>query len=516
MALIPMVKHLRERRLKGIVGRSSLMVVLSEIQGNYGRLRFFIDGKWVDSTSKHVQPVMNPAKDEVIAEAPFALKEEVCSAVESAENAFEKWKELPVTTRVGYIFRLKQKFDEHFEEISRITTQNHGKIIDESRGESRRLVENIETGCAVAYSLIKGEHLDQIATGIDSTLLREPLGAFAVIGPFNFPGLAPFWFIPIAMAVGCTVVVKPSEITPLPLDWCVKIIDEAGIPPGVVNLVHGSKEVNEALIAHPNIKGVCFVGSTPVARSIYRLAGELGKRAICQAGAKNSIIVMPDADLNRAIPALMASFFGNTGQRCLSGANLVTVGDVYEPLKAKFVETAAKLRLGYGLDEVTEMGPLVSIRARERVLGYVERGISEGARLALDGRNAKVSSYPKGYFIGATIFDDVSPDMVIAREEIFGPVVCLIRARSLDEAIEMVNKKTNYGNEACIFTSSGKHAREFRRRVQAGNIGINIGIAAPMAFFPFAGRRESFFGVLHGQIDCVDFFTDKKVVVSRW
>ena len=489
---------------------------LSEVQKNYGRLKLFIDGKWVDSQSPYVQPVMNPARDELIGEVPFATKEEVDRAIDSARTAFARWSELPATTRVGYVFKLRQKLDEYFEDISRITTQNHGKIIDEARGETRRLVENVEVGCAVAYTLAKGEHLDQIASGMDETLVREPLGSFAIVGPFNFPSLAPFWYIPIAIAVGCTVVVKPSEITPLPMQLCIKAVEEAGIPPGVVNMVHGSKDVNEALITHQDIRGVSFVGSTPVAKSIYRLAGEHGKRALCQAGAKNYVVVMQDADLDRTIPALMPSFYGNTGQRCLSGSNLVAVGDIYEPLKRKFAEASSKLKLGYGLDESVEMGPLVSQRAKQRVLGYIQKGIDEGAKLIVDGRNAKVETYPRGYFVGATVFDQVTTDMTLAKEEIFGPVACLIRAETLDDAIEMINKKTHYGNEACIFTKSGKNAREFRRRVQAGNIGVNIGIAAPMAFFPFAGFRDSFFGVLHGQIDCVDFYTDKKVVVSRW
>jgi len=490
--------------------------VLKEVQSNYGRLRLFVDGKWIDSQSTRVRAVMNPAKDETIAEVPFATKEEVDRAVESARSAFEKWRELPVTTRAGYVFRLKQKLDEYFEDISRITTQNHGKIIDEARGETRRLVENVEVGCAVAYTLAKGEHLDQVASGVDETLIREPLGSFAVLGPFNFPSLAPFWFIPIAIAVGCTVVVKPSEITPLPMQWCMKAIEEAGIPPGVVNLVHGSREVSEALIGHPEVRGVCFVGSTPVAKSIYRLAGEHGKRALCQAGAKNYVVVMPDADLKMTINSLLPSFYGNTGQRCLSGANLVAVGQVYESLRKGFVEASSKLRLGYGLDESTEMGPLVTREAKERVLGYIQKGLDEGAKLILDGRQARVDGYSNGYFLGATVFDQVTPDMTIARDEIFGPVASIIRADKLDEAVEMINTKSNYGNEACIFTSSGKNAREFRRKVKAGNIGVNIGIAAPMGFFPFAGFKESFFGVLHGQVDCVDYFTDKKVVVSRW
>ena len=492
------------------------MSELSEVQSNYGRLKLFVGGKWVESKSNHIQPVMNPAKDEPIAEVPFATDEEVNNAVEAARNAFRKWSELPVTSRAGYIFRLKQKLEEYFEDISRITTQNHGKIIDEARGETRRLVENVEVGCTVAYTLAKGEHLDQIASGVDETLIREPLGCFGVIGPFNFPSMAPFWFIPIAIAVGCTLVVKPSEVTPLPMQLCMKAIEEVGIPPGVVNMIHGSKEANEVLISHPNIKGVTFVGSTAVGKSIYRQAGENGKRALCQAGAKNYVVVMPDADLSITIPSLLPSFYGNTGQRCLSGANLVAVGDVYGELKRKFTEASSKLSLGYGLDESVEMGPLVSRKARERVLQYIQRGLDEGAKLVLDGRNVTCRKYPRGYFVGPTIFDQVTPDMTIAKDEIFGPVANIIQTQTIDDAIEMINGKTTYGNEACIFTRSGKTAREFRRRVQAGNIGINIGLAAPMAFFPFAGFRDSFFGVVHGQIDCVDFFTDKKVIVSRW
>jgi malonate-semialdehyde dehydrogenase (acetylating)/methylmalonate-semialdehyde dehydrogenase len=492
------------------------MVELPEVQSGYGRLTFLIGGKWIDSKSGYVQRVMNPAKDEVIAEVPFATKDEVDKAVESARAAFATWSELPVTTRAGYVFRLRQKLEGYIEDVSRITTQNHGKIMDEARGETRRLLENVETACAVAYTLAKGEHLDQIASGVDESLVREPLGPFAVIGPFNFPSLAPFWFIPTAIVLGCTLVVKPSEITPLPMQWCLKAIEEAGIPPGVVNMIHGSREVNETLITNPDIKGVAFVGSTPVAKSIYRLAGEHGKRALCQAGAKNCIVAMPDSDVDKMIPALLPSFFGNTGQRCLSGANLVTVGNAYESVKRRFAEAASRLKLGYGLDGSVEMGPLVSQRAKERVLNYIQKGVDEGAKLILDGRNVRAERYPKGYFLGATLLDEVTPDMTIAKEEIFGPVACIVRAETLDDAIEMINTKTNYGNEACIFTVNGRNAREFRRKVLAGNIGINIGIAAPMGFFPFAGFRDSFFGVLHGQIDCVDFFTDKKVIVSRW
>jgi len=491
------------------------MATLSEIRKSYGRLELFIDGEWRESDSAQTWPVMNPAKDEIICEVPFTLKEEVSKAVEAAVGAFEKWKELPVPTRVQFIYRMKYRLEEHFEEIARITTQNHGKIIDESRGEMRRLIENVEGACAVAYTLAKGEHLDLIAQGIDETLIREPLGVFAIVGPFNFPALAPFWFIPYALALGCTLVVKPSEICPVPMYWALKSLEEVGLPEGVLNLVYGGREVSEALIAHHDVKGVAFVGSTAVGKQVYRMAGEYGKRAIVQAGAKNFVVVMPDADTEKVIPTLISSFYGNTGQRCLSGANLVAVGGIYDALKERFVKASSGLRLGYGLDESVEMGPVVTKAAKERIMEFVEKGLEEGAELVLDGRQPKVEGYPKGYFVAPTVFDRVDSGMTIAKEEIFGPVACIMNAENLDDAIEIINA-SKFGNAACIFTSSGKWAREFRRRVKAGNIGINIGIPAPIAPFPFAGWKESFFGVLHGQMDCVDFFTDKKVVVTRW
>ena len=489
------------------------MAILPEVRENYGKLKLYIDGEWVESESDDIHPTMNPAKDVAIGEVPFSTRDEVRNAIDVAQEAFEEWREVPVTARVRYLYALKNKLEENFEELSRIITQNHGKPIDEARGEMRRLIENVETAISIAYTLYKGEHMDQIASGIDEALVREPLGVFGIIGPFNFPVLAPFWFIPHALVLGCTLVVKPSEITPVSMDWTFKLLDEIGLPPGVINLVHGGKDVGEELITNPKVKGVTFVGSTPVGRIVYKLAGEHGKRAIVQAGAKNFLVVMPDADINRTIPALITSFFGNTGQRCLAGANLVIVGDVYDEVRDKFVEAASKLRLGYGLDEDVDMGPVVSKSAKERILGYIEKGVEEGAKMLLDGRNPEVE-YP-GYFIGPTVFEDVTPDMTIAKEEIFGPVASIIRAESLDEAIEMINS-SQYGNSACIFTSSGANARKFRRSVECGNIGVNIGIAAPMAFFPFGGWKESFFGVLHGQIDCVEFFTDKKIVISRW
>ncbi len=490
-------------------------MLFPEVKNYYGKLPLYIEGKFIESESEEIIPTMNPAKDEAIAHVPFATKDEVDMAVDAAVRAFEKWKEVPIPTRIQYIYRMKYVIEEHMEEISRVITQNHGKTIDESRGEMRRLIENIETAASIIYTLYKGEHLDNIAVDIDETLVREPLGAFAIVGPFNFPVMAPFWYIPYALALGATVVVKPSEVTPVSMYWLTKVMEKVRLPPGVFNIVHGSRKVVERLIEHPDIRGIAFVGSTPTAKAIYKKAGEEGKRVLLQAGAKNFIIVMPDANFDRTIPNLITSFYGNAGQRCLAGAVLIPVGEAFDKVVPIFVDSARKLKIGYGLDDETELGPVVTKKAKERIIGYIEKGIEEGATLMLDGRNISVPEYPKGYFVGPTVFSDVTPDMTIAKDEIFGPVASIIHTDTLEEAIELANK-SNYGNAASIFTSSGRAARKFRREIQVGNVGINIGIAAPMAFFPFGGMKESFYGIVHGQIDCIDFFTDKKIVITRW
>ena len=348
-------------------------------------------------------------------------------------------------------------------------------------------------------------------------MVKEPLGVFAIVCPFNFPVMIPFWFVPYALVLGDTVVVKPSEITPLPMQRAAALIqDEARLPPGVLNIVHGGAEVVETLIGEQAVRGVTFVGSTPVARRVYRLAGENGKRAIVNGGAKNSIVVMPDADLDRSVPSIISSFFGNTGQRCLAGANLVVVSGQEDLLLSKFSKAASALRLGDGISPHTDMGPLVTMSAKERVRTYVQKGIDEGGKLVIDGRSARVEERPQGFFLGSTIFDDVTPSMSIARDEVFGPLASVMHVETLDEALDIINGGTNYGNMASVFTSSGRTAREFRRRAKAGNIGINIGVAAPSAFFPFGGMRDSFFGITHPQADTVGFFTDRKVVLSRW
>ena len=494
-----------------------VLTQLQDIQNDYGRLRLYVNGQWIDSVSEISQSAYDPAKGNCIAKVPFATRDEVNQAVASGEEAFNSWRELPMPKRVQYLYRMKYAFENHIEELAIINTQNHGKTIEESRGDVRRMIDNIEAAISAGYTIAKGEQMDQIASGIDETLVKEPLGVFGVIAPFNFPLMIPFWFIPYALVVGCTLVVKPSEITPLPMDMVMKIIEkEVDLPPGVLNMVHGSREVVENIICNKTLQGVTFVGSTSVAKYVYKLAGEQGKRVISNGGAKNFIVVMPDADLDRDLPSIVSSFFGNTGQRCLAGANLLPVGDIGKELIDKFTRVAESLNIGYGLDNGVDLGPMVTNTAKERAIQYADKGLDEGARVVLDGRRVSVEGYENGFFIGPTILDEVSMDMSIAKEEIFGPVTNILHTNNLDSAIEMINGSTSYGNMACIYTSSGRIAREFRRRVNTGNVGINIGVAAPIAFFPFGGRRESFYGVIHPQIETIDFFTDRKIIVSRW
>lgn len=485
----------------------------------FGRLKNFINGEWIDSDSKDILQVRNPALDEVLAEVPMSTEAEVMKAIESAKEAFPEWRATPPVSRARYLFRLKELLEENFEEISVTQTKEHGKTIDESRGETRRGIENVEMATGIP-SLMMGESLQDIAVGIDEYIIREPLGVFACIPPFNFPFMVPLWFLPYALATGNTFIVKPSPNDPISQVKLHELLDEAGIPPGVANLVHGGADVAGMLMEHRDIKGITFVGSTKVARIIYRKCGETGKRVIAQGGAKNFLVIMPDTNLDQTIASMMTSFYGNAGQRCLSGANAVVVGkeeSFYKKFVDAFVESAAQIKVGNGLEEGTQMGPLQSKDKKERVLGYIQKGIDDGARLLLDGRNIKLEGeYPHTNFLNPTVFDRLTPDMTIGREEIFGPVASIMRAENLDQAIEMIHSNP-HGNAASIYTNSGKWAREFEHRVVAGNIGVNIGIVAPMAFFPFSGMKDSFFGILHGQgKDVIRFFTESKVVIKRW
>jgi malonate-semialdehyde dehydrogenase (acetylating)/methylmalonate-semialdehyde dehydrogenase len=496
------------------------MTLLEEPIKEVFRLKNYINGEWVDSESTQVLDVINPATQRTIARVPMSSREEVNAAVKAAREAFPDWRRTTPLARARCLFRLKELMEENFEELSRIQTMEHGKTIDESRGETRRGIEMVEVATGIP-SLMMGYNLEDIASGIDEYLIYQPLGVFCHIAPFNFPFMVPLWFSPFALATGNTFIVKPSPRDPTSQVKLTELMEEAGIPPGVYNMVHGGADVSLNLLEHRDIKGVTFVGSTAVGRDIvYRKCGETGKRVVAQCGAKNFMVVMPDCDVERTIAALMTSFFGNAGQRCLSGANLIIVGEddaFYNKILSAFVDAASRIRIGYGLDDSVQMGPMQSADGKQRVLGYIEKGIKEGARLILDGRKPKIiGSYPDTCFLNPTIFDGVTPEMIIAREEIFGPVAGVMRARNLDEAIEICNASP-YGNGDAIFTSSGKSAREFQYRIESGNVGINIGIVAPMAFFPFGGMKDSFFGVLHGQgRDAIRFFTESKVVIQRW
>ncbi len=495
------------------------MALLDEPIKEVLKLKNYINGEWIDSKADQILDIVNPTTEKTIAQVPMSTQDEINAAINAAKEAFPYWRRTPPLSRARYLFRLKELLEENFEELSRIQTMEHGKTIDESRGETRRGIEMVEVATGVP-SLMMGYNLEDIATGIDEYVIYQPLGVFGHIAPFNFPFMVPLWFSPFALATGNTFVVKPSPRTPISQVKLAELMEEAGIPPGVYNVVHGGAEVSSSLLEHPDIKGVTFVGSTPVGKEIYRKCGETGKRVIAQCGAKNFMVVMPDCDAGKTLTALMTSFYGNTGQRCLSGANLVIVGEddtFYHSFLDAFVSTASSIRIGYGLDESIQMGPMQSADGKERVTRYIESGLEEGAKLILDGRKVEINGdYPDTCFIGPTIFEGVTPEMTICREEIFGPVASILRAKDLDEAIEICNLSP-YGNGNAIFTSSGGAAREFQYRVESGNIGINIGIVAPMALFPFSGMKDSFFGVLHGQgRDVIRFFTESKVVIQRW
>lgn len=478
-------------------------------------VRNYIDGFWEESQSTRLLDVHNPATGEVIAKVPMSTKDEVDSAVTAAKSAFEEWRETPPYTRARYMFRLRNLMEARFEDLAKIIVQEHGKIIDEARGEVRRGIENVEVAAGVP-SLMMGYNMEDVAQGIDEECIFQPAGVFVCVAPFNFPFMVPLWFMPYAVACGNTYIIKPSEQCPLSQEAVYELLDEVDFPPGVVNLVNGDKEAVDALLEHPEIEGISFVGSTPVGKYIYSKGSANGKRVQAQAGAKNCFVVMPDADLDKTVMNILTSAFGTAGQRCLANSLLVTVGDVYEPLMEKLIPAAAALRVGDGMDESIQMGPVGSSKAYQKILNYIGIGVNEGADLLLDGRDVNVEGYPNGYFIGPTIFSKVEPGMKIAQDEIFGPVLGVIRVDSFDEALEVVHSSP-YGNASSLFTSSGKWAREFKYRVKAGNIGINIGIAAPIASFPFSGMKNSFFGDLHGQgRDAILFFTERKVAITRW
>ncbi len=489
--------------------------LLPEVKKDYGDLKNYIGGKWVPSSATEWLDDTNPATGGRIARVPLSPKEDVDAAVQAAQAAWEEWRETPPISRGRYFFALRDLMEQHFEELARIVSQDHGKIIDEARGEVRRAIENVEVAAGIP-SLMMGYNLeDGAAAGIDEEVLYQPLGVFAGISPFNFPAMVQFWFWPYAVATGNCWVAKPSEQDPIVQMYMADLVEKAGFPPGVFNLVNGAKDAVEGICDHPEIRGVSFVGSTAIAKLVYARAASHGKRVQCGGGAKNLLVVLPDAKLDKIVPNMISSVYGTAGERCLAGSVVVGLNEAHDAVRTKFSDAASKLKLGYGLDETVQMGPVITKKHQERVLGYIDKGEQEGAEVALDGRKAKVTGY-NGYFVGPTVLDRVTPDMTVAKDEIFGPVASFVTMDSLDDAIEWINKSP-YGNAASIYTSSGKAARDFRYRARAGSIGINLGIAAAMAYFPFGGMKNSFFGPLHPQgRDAVRFFTESKVVITRW
>ena len=478
-------------------------------------LRNFVGGEWVQPAGAEYQENLNPASGEPFARVPLSDKRAVDDAVAAAKAAFPAWRETPPVVRARFLFKLRHLLEENFEEIARLVTIENGKTLDEARGSLRRGVENVEHACGMP-TLMMGDTLEDVSSGIDCEFVRQPMGVFAAITPFNFPAMVPLWFLPYAIGTGNTFILKPSEQVPLSQTRIFELLQEAGLPKGVANLVHGGKEAVNAILEHPDIVGVSFVGSTPIAKHVYRTAAAHGKRVQALGGAKNHIIVMPDADLDRAVTIAAESVFGCAGQRCLAGSVIVGTGEVFPALRKGIMDAAKKIRVGNGLDEGVTMGPLVSRKHKERVLEYIESGVSEGAKLSVDGRTAPAASNKNAQFVGPTVFENVNPSMKIGREEIFGPVATVSNAETLDDAIAQV-QASEYANAVSIFTSNGGTAREFKYRVGVSMIGINIGVAAPMAYFPFGGTKGSFFGDLkaHGK-DSIAFYTDKKVVISRW
>ena len=475
----------------------------------------FVGGRWVASRAAESLDVHNPATGEIIAKTPLSTGEDLDAAVQAAKKAFPAWRDTPVVVRARAMFRFRQLLEDHFEELAATVTREHGKTLDEARGSVRRGIECVEVACGTP-SLMMGYGLENIASGIDCNVIRQPLGVCAAIAPFNFPAMVPLWFLPFAVATGNTFIVKPSEQVPLTQRLMVQLLEQCGLPPGVVSLVNGGRSVVEAICDHPDIRAVSFVGSTAVAKAVYQRGTNAGKRVQALGGAKNFIVVMPDADLDRTIEIITESFFGCAGERCLAGSVLLPVGPVHAEARERLTAAARALRVGDGSQDGVGMGPVISAGHRKRVVGYIEKGIAEGAKLVLDGRSNPVADRPNGFFLGPTLFDDVTPAMTIGREEIFGPVASITPVKTLEDAIAVMHAHPN-ANATSIFTSSGKAAREYARLATASMVGVNIGVAAPMAQFPFGGAKDSFFGDLkaHGR-DAYEFYTDKKVVISRW
>ncbi len=482
--------------------------------GDYGELRNYIGGEWRPSTTDRFLDVVDPATGAVIARVPESSPADVDEAVAAAREAFASWATTSPVKRTRPFFQLKQLLEEHKESLARSLVQEMGKVLKDARAEMDRATDEIEAACAIPTAT-RGYHQENIGPDLDLKVTNVPRGVFFMVPSFNFPAMVPLEYLPYAVAAGCTYIDKPSPQVPITQTRIFELIDQCGFPPGVVNLVHGGADVVDRLLEHPDTEGFSFVGSTKVGAELYRRAGVLGKRAQAATSAKNHFVVMPDADFDRTVDAAMSSFFGSGGQRCLAGSVLVPVADAYEPVRDALVAAASKWRLGSGLDETVDLGPVVSHAARDRIVAMIDTAVSQGAVPLLDGRDPDVPEWPDGAFVGPTILDGVTADMEIAHEEVFGPVAVIRRADSLDDAIAMINA-SRYGHSAMLFTESGATARAFEARVTVGNIGINVGVPATQAWATLGGLKESAYGPLHGRGEAYLFFTDRKVVASRW
>ncbi len=475
----------------------------------------YIDGQWVESNAREWSEILNPATGESLGKVPISDAAEVTKAIDAAAAAYPAWRRTPPEDRIQPLFKLKQLLEDHVDDISRLITQENGKTFTEAKAEMRRAIENVEVACGIPI-MMQGYNLEDVARGIDEMMIRQPLGVTAAIVPFNFPGMIAFWFLPYAIATGNTFILKPSERVPLTMRYVYELLEKTGLPKGVVNLVNGGKVAVDTLIDDPRVRAISFVGSTPVARYIYARSGEKGKRAQCQGGAKNPVIVLPDADMQMATQIISDSAFGCAGQRCLAVSVAVTIGEAQKTFRDAIAESASKLRVGNGLEEGVQMGPVITRQSKDRIESLIGLGEKQGAKVLVDGRNPKIPRHERGNFVKPTILDSVPATSELSHTEIFGPVLSMVHANDMDEALAFLERNP-YGNQASLFTSNGAAARRFRYEAPAGNIGINIGVAAPMAYFPFSGWKDSFFGIMHGQgRDSVEFYTEKKVVVERW
>jgi malonate-semialdehyde dehydrogenase (acetylating) / methylmalonate-semialdehyde dehydrogenase len=492
-----------------VVGRSAGAEALAtRVLENY------VGGQWTPAAAAtEVLDVTNPATGELLARVPLSGAEDLDAAVSAAREALPEWRAVSTIARARKLFELRERLVARSEDLARSVTLEMGKTLADSRAEVARMIEMVECACAIPTTM-QGRVLEDVSRNIDAETVRQPVGVCAAIVPFNFPAMVPFWFLPFALACGNTFVLKPSEQVPLTQQIAFEELDALALPPGVVNLVNGGREVVEGILDHPGIDAVSFVGSAPVAKLVYERAAKAGKRVQALGGAKNHMVVMPDAVIEPTVEGILGSAFGAAGQRCMAGSVVVAVAEAHEELMPALIHAAGALRVGDGIDERNEVGPVVSAAARDRIQAWIERGVSGGAKLALDGREPAADA--DGWFVGPTILDDVTVEMEIAKEEVFGPVLSVIHAPNLDQAIEIVNA-SRFGNGASIFTESGASVRRFRHQVQAGMVGVNIGVAAPVAFFPFSGWKDSFLGDLHAHgPDAVEFYTRKKTVTTRW